>query len=95
MLAREGNFDVDQAVADFAASGTRIAVICSTDKLYPTAVAALAPRLKAAGARTVVLAGKPGEEEAAYRAAGVDTFIFVKSNVLAILTSLLREEGAL
>ena len=95
VLAREGNFDVDQAVADFAASGTRIAVICSTDKLYPTAVAALAPRLKAAGARTVVLAGKPGEEEAAYRAAGVDTFIFVKSNVLAILTSLLREEGAL
>ena len=95
VLAREGNFAADQAVADFAASGARIAVICSADKLYPAAVAALVPGLKAAGARTVVLAGKPGEEEAAYRAAGVDTFIFVKSNVLAILTSLLREEGAL
>jgi methylmalonyl-CoA mutase len=95
VLAREGAFDADQAAAAFAASGARIAVICSTDKLYATGVAELAPKLKAAGARTVVLAGKPGEEEAAYRAAGVDTFIFVRSNVLDILSSLLRDEGAL
>ena len=60
VLAREGKFDVDQAAADFAASGARIAVICSTDKLYATGVAELAPKLKAAGARTVVLAGHPG-----------------------------------
>jgi methylmalonyl-CoA mutase len=95
VLAREGAFNADQAAAAFAASGARIAVICSTDKLYATGVAELAPKLKAAGARTVVLAGKPGEEEAAYRAAGVDTFIFVRSNVLDILSSLLRDEGAL
>nr|WP_294503393.1 methylmalonyl-CoA mutase family protein [uncultured Rhodopila sp.] len=95
VLAHEGNFTVDQAAAEFAASGAKIAVICSTDKLYATGVADLAPKLKAAGARTVVLAGHPGAEEANYRAAGVDTFIFVRSNVLETLTTLLRQEGAL
>ncbi|MGC4106945.1 MAG: methylmalonyl-CoA mutase family protein [Thermomicrobiales bacterium] len=95
VLAQEGKFDIDQAVAAFAASGARIAVICSTDKLYATGVAELAPKLKAAGARTVILAGHPGAEEAAYREAGVDDFIFLKADVLATLTSLLREEGAL
>ena len=70
-------------------------MICSTDKLYATGVAELAPKLKAAGARNVVLAGHPGAEEANYRAAGVDTFIFVRSNVLETLTALLRQEGAL
>jgi methylmalonyl-CoA mutase len=95
VLAHEGNFTVDQAVAEFAGSGARIAVICSTDKLYATGVAELAPKLKAAGARTVVLAGHPGAEEANYRAAGVDTFIFLRSNVLETLTTLLRQEGAL
>jgi len=93
--AHEGNFTVDQAAAEFAASGARIAVICSTDKLYATGVAELAPKLKAAGARSIVLAGHPGAEEANYRAAGVDTFIFLRSNVLETLTTLLRQEGAL
>jgi methylmalonyl-CoA mutase len=95
VLGREGKYDVDQAAAEFAASGARIAVICSTDKLYATGVAELAPKLRAAGARTVILAGHPGAEEAAYRAAGVDSFIFLKADVLATLTSLLRDEGAL
>jgi methylmalonyl-CoA mutase len=95
VIAREGNFTTDQAAAEFAASGAKIAVICSTDKLYAAGVAELAPKLKAAGARTVVLAGHPGAEETNYRAAGVDTFIFLKSNVLEILTKLLQQEGAL
>ena len=93
--AHEGNFTVDQAAAEFAASGARIAVICSTDKLYATGVSELAPKLKAAGARSIVLAGHPGAEEANYRAAGVDTFIFLRSNVLETLTTLLRQEGAM
>jgi methylmalonyl-CoA mutase len=95
VLACEGHFTIDAAAAEFATSGAQIAVICSTDKLYATGVADLVPRLRAAGARTVVLAGNPGAEEAAYRAAGVDRFIFVRSNVLVTLTELLREEGAL
>ena len=69
-------------------------MICSTDKRYATAVAELAPKLKAAGAVTVVLAGDPGQSEATYRAAGVDRFIYVRCDVLETLWSLLRAEEA-
>ncbi len=95
ILAREAKYDVNSSVAEFARSGAKIAVICSTDKEYATCVAQLAPKLKEAGARTVILAGNPGASEATYRAAGVDRFIFLKCDVLDILSSLLRDEGAL
>lgn len=87
-------FSDPQAVADaFAASGAAIAVICSTDDRYATDVEQVAPRLRKAGATTVVLAGNPGSNETAYRAAGVDRFIFIKCNVLDILRSLLDQVG--
>ena len=95
VLAREAKYDVDSSAAEFAQSGAKIAVICSTDKQYATCVAQLAPKLKKAGARTVILAGNAGANEAAYRAAGVDRFIFLKCDVLETLSSLLRDEGAL
>jgi len=95
VLGREAKNDVDSAAAEYAQSGAKIAVICSIDKQYATCVAQLAPKLKSAGARSVVLAGSAGANEAAYRAAGVDRFIFLKCDVLDTLKSLLREEGAL
>jgi hypothetical protein len=55
----------------------------------------VAPALKAAGARTVVLAGNPAANEMKYRSAGVNRFIFVKCNVPDILRGLLKEEGML
>jgi methylmalonyl-CoA mutase len=87
--------DAGAAAEAFARSGATVAVICSSDKLYPDVVPQLVPRLKAAGARSVVLAGNPGANEAAWRAAGVDRFIFIKCDVLAILSQMLREEGVL
>lgn len=92
-IAGDGYDSAQRAVAAFAESRAHIAVICSSDKAYPTLVPDLAPRLHAAGARTVILAGHPGEHEAAYRAAGVDRFIFVKCDVVAALHDLLAEEG--
>ncbi len=87
--------DADAAVAAFSATGAGTAVICSSDKLYPDLVPGLASHLKAAGARRVVLAGNPGAEEAAWRQAGVDRFIFIKCDVLGSLREMLREEGVL
>ena len=95
VLAREAKFDVDSAAAEFAKSGAKIAVICSTDKQYVSCVVGLAPKLKQAGARTVIVAGNPGASEPSYRAAGVDRFIFVKCDVIETISSLLRDEGAL
>jgi len=86
---------VEEQAAACAASGAHVAAVCSSDARYATDVADVAPRLHAAGVRTVVLAGHPGDAEERYRAAGVDRFIFVRCDVLETLRSLLREEGVL
>jgi methylmalonyl-CoA mutase len=93
VVGKEGCRDADEGARAFTESGAAVAVICSSDKLYPELVPQLAPQLKAVGARTVVVAGNPGANEAAWRAAGVDRFIFMKCDVLATLRDLLREEG--
>jgi methylmalonyl-CoA mutase len=95
VLANHGFKDSESGAKAFADSGAKIAVICSSDKLYADVVPQLAPKLKAAGARSVVLAGNPGANEAAWRAAGVDRFIFIKCDVLVTLREILREEGVL
>ncbi len=92
-LSNDGFSDPQAASQAFAASGAAIAVICSTDARYTAELEQVAPKLRAAGARTIVLAGNPGANEARYRAAGVDQFIFVKCNVLEILRSLLGDAG--
>jgi methylmalonyl-CoA mutase len=95
VLGNDGFREADAAAQAFARSGATVAVICSSDKLYPDTVPQVAPKLKAAGARCVVLAGNPGANETAWRAAGVDRFIFIKCDVLAILREMLRAEGVL
>src|SRR5205814_10205842 len=87
--------DAESAARDFARSGATVAVICSSDKLYPDVVPQVAPKLREAGARSVVLAGNPGANEAAWRGAGVDRFIFIKCDVLGTLRDMLREEGVM
>lgn len=93
VVGEHGFKDADAAEWAFADSGATIAVICSSDKLYPEIVPPLAAKLKTAGARSVVLAGNPGANEVAWRAAGVDRFIFIKCDVLATLRDMLRAEG--
>jgi len=89
-------FDDPQSAANaFADSGAKIAVICSSDKLYPQIVPGAAAALKASGARTVVLAGNPAAQQNAWEQAGVDRFIFIKCDVLATLRELLEDEGVL
>lgn len=84
--------DAARALQD---SGAAIAVICSTDEKYETLVPAVAPRLREAGARSVVLAGRPGEKEGAYRDAGVDRFVYMRCDALSVLRDLLEEEHVL
>jgi methylmalonyl-CoA mutase len=95
VIGNNGFRDPDTAAKAFAESGATIAVICSSDKLYPDVVPQVAPKLKAGGARSIVLAGNPGANEATWRAAGVDRFIFIRCDVLATLRQMLREEGVL
>src|ERR1700752_2645371 len=81
----EGFADASALAAAFKASGAALACLCSTDKTYATHALAAAGALKAAGARHIYLAGRPGEQEAALRGAGVDDFIFAGGDALAVL----------
>lgn len=66
-----------------------VACICGADERYATEAADTARKLKAAGAKRVVLAGRPGALEAELKEAGVDAFIFVGCDVLGTLEDLL------
>ncbi|MCY1043652.1 methylmalonyl-CoA mutase family protein [Corallococcus sp. bb12-1] len=77
----------------FAKSGTSLAVISGPDALYPEAVPALVAALKSKGARTVALAGRPGEHEAAFRAAGVDLFLYAGADLFQLLKTLHQQLG--
>jgi methylmalonyl-CoA mutase len=82
----EGFLDPAALASAFKASGAAIACLCSSDKVYAEHAAEAAKALQAAGARHIYLAGRPGEQEAALRAAGVSDFIFAGCDALATLT---------
>ena len=77
----------------FAASGAEVACICSTDKIYAELGEAAAGALKQTGATLVLLAGRPKEQEAALKAAGVDTFVAAGGDAIATLTDLQQALG--
>lgn len=100
-----GGFDVispagfDQAadaVAALKASEAGITVVCGADPDYEEKFADFAAAIKAAiPEMQVILAGFPGANEAAYRAAGMDDYIFVKSNNYAVNRRYLEGLGVL
>jgi methylmalonyl-CoA mutase len=75
--------DLDALAIAFKASGSPVAILCGADTRYAEAGEAAAKALRAAGASWIVLAGKPGELEAALKAAGVDQFVFAGQDALA------------
>ena len=66
-------------------SGLALVCLCASDKVYEKEAAAAVAALKAAGARHIYLAGRPGEREAALRAAGVQSFVYGGCDALATL----------
>ncbi|RDV02195.1 methylmalonyl-CoA mutase family protein [Undibacter mobilis] len=83
-IAADGFKDRAEMLAAFRKSGTKLACLCSTDKVYEAEAVEAAKDLIAAGA-IVHLAGRPGDLEAALKDAGVTTFIYVGCDVLSIL----------
>lgn len=87
-IASDGFGDAGEAAKAFAASGTAVACIASSDRTYADQAEAAARALKAAGARHVLLAGRAGNREASLRAAGVDGFIYAGCDMIEALGSL-------
>ncbi|KQZ01709.1 methylmalonyl-CoA mutase [Pseudolabrys sp. Root1462] len=83
-IGSDGYKDQAEMLAAFRKSGTNLACICSSDKVYEAEAVAAAKALAEAGA-TIHLAGRPGELEAILKEAGVRTFIYVGCDVLSTL----------
>ncbi|GAB7140066.1 methylmalonyl-CoA mutase family protein [Deferribacterales bacterium RsTz2092] len=90
-------FDAADKLADEAGKAKPdVVVICSSDKLYPENVPAIAKAVKAkASGAKVFLAGKPADAtlEKAYKDAGVDDFIYMGVDCLKVLTDLQKAKG--
>lgn len=105
-LGNEARADLTALVAEFRASGAGIACLCGSDDTYAAPVAegqdetvaetvaeAAARAFAEAGATLVVLAGRPGEREAALRAAGIGAFLFAGDDLVAFLSAVQSAAG--
>jgi methylmalonyl-CoA mutase len=81
-----GGIRVRETRADERAT---VACLCGSDERYAEQAVARARALKAAGCRLVLLAGRPGMLEADLREAGVDGFLFVGCDAVALLSDIL------
>jgi methylmalonyl-CoA mutase len=84
----------EAAVARLEASGAPLVCLCGTDDAYSEQAEAFAKAFKASGVKGVALAGRPGEFERAWRAAGVDEFIFAGGDAVATLEGLYQRIGS-
>ena len=89
-LDSEGFSDPVALAAAFNSSGAKLACLCSQDRIYSNQAVAAAKALQAAGASHIYLAGRPGEQEAALRAAGIDDFIYAGGDALGTLQQVYR-----
>jgi len=88
--------DIDDALKALTETQAAIAVITSDDATYLETVEPLAKAVKAANpAIHLLVAGAPGENEAAWRAAGVDDFVNVRSNNYELNEQLLKKAGVI
>jgi methylmalonyl-CoA mutase len=87
-LISDGYKTPEDAAKAFKDSGATVACICSSDAVNATLAKPTAEALKAAGAKFVLMAGRPGENEAALKAAGVDQFLFAGADAVATLKGL-------
>jgi methylmalonyl-CoA mutase len=87
---------IEEAAAALTETKAAIAVITSDDASYLETAAPLAQAIKAAKpAIHLLLAGAPGENESAWRAAGIDDFVNVRSNNYDLNEQLLKIAGVL
>ncbi|WP_236795677.1 methylmalonyl-CoA mutase family protein [Amycolatopsis sp. GM8] len=79
---------VDDPVAAFRQSGATVACLCGSDRSYGEQAREVAAGLRAAGAKAVLLAGKPDESYGEFTG-----FVHIGCDALAVLTSTLDTLG--
>ncbi|MDC7788941.1 methylmalonyl-CoA mutase family protein [Rhodoplanes sp. TEM] len=81
----DGKTDLAALAAAYKASGATLACLCSSDDGYAAEAVEAAKALTAAGCPHIYLAGRPGEREQEFKAAGIGHAIFMGCDVLATL----------
>jgi len=89
-ISSEGFTDSAALSEAFKASGARLTCLCSSDKVYAERAVTAAKALQDAGASHIYLAGRAGEQEANFRAAGVSDFVFAGCNAALLLQTAQR-----
>jgi methylmalonyl-CoA mutase len=89
----DGFDDMEALATAWNASAALLAVICGSDEDYAALLEPAVAALKKAGCPVVLVAGRPGEREAALREAGVSDFLFVGADVLTVMTEVLDSVG--
>jgi methylmalonyl-CoA mutase len=84
----------EEMLEAFKASGTSLACLCSSDRVYEAEGADAAAALKSAGANHVYLAGRPGDLENALQSAGVESFVAAGVDALSTLRGAYANLGA-
>ena len=92
-LISDGYATTEDAAAAFKKSGTNAACICSSDAVNATLAEPTAKALKKAGAKLVLMAGRPGDKESALKSAGVDQFLAAGADAVATLKGLQEKLG--
>ncbi len=92
-IAGAGADDAGRLAEEFRLSGAALACLCGTDEAYAKHAGDVAAALKGAGAAALYLAGRPGERAGAWRAAGIDGFIYAGVDLVAALEEVLRASG--
>ena len=95
-LLNEDDYETNaDAVEALSKSGAKIAVITSDDETYANTVEDLTKAIKdSCGEVAVYVAGAPGDNEAAWKAAGVDGFVNIRVNNYELNRQLLESLGA-
>jgi methylmalonyl-CoA mutase len=94
VISPRGFASAADAAKAFAETAARIAVICSIDDKYPTIVPELVKELHAKRPDAfVVLAGFPKDQVEAHKASGVNEFIHIKCDAVAVLKKCHKQAG--
>ncbi len=93
VIPSDGFDDPHEAAKAAIESGAHVAIICSSDKVYPDVVETIASDIKAANSKMkVMVAGKPPEDmKPKYDAAGVDGYIFMGCDNYHLLKEIQEE----
>ena len=95
LLNEDDYTDADAAIAALKESGAKVAVITSDDETYASTVESLARAIREVDdGIKILVAGAPGDNEEAWRAAGVQDFVHIRVNNYVFNRALLESMGA-